>query len=45
MKINTDLIKFESGINLESGTKLESFELMVGTYGELNADKTNGILV
>jgi len=45
MKINTDLIKFESGINLESGTKLESFELMIETYGELNADKTNGILV
>jgi len=45
MKINTDLIKFESGINLESGTKLESFELMVETYGELNTDKTNGILV
>ena len=45
MKTNQNLIKFEGGLDLESGARLDSFELMVETYGELNKNRSNGILV
>ena len=45
MKIKRDLINFNDGLALESGAKLDSFELMVETYGELNNEKSNGILI
>ena len=45
MKINCNLVKFDEGLDLESGAKLDSFELMIETYGELNKDKSNGILI
>jgi homoserine O-acetyltransferase len=45
MKTNQNLIKFEVGLDLESGARLDSFELMVETYGELNKNRSNGILV
>ena len=45
MKTSSSLIKFDNGIDLECGVRLDSFELMVETYGELNEDKSNGILV
>jgi homoserine O-acetyltransferase len=45
MKTETTLINFESGISLESGYKLNSFDLMVETYGKLNGDKSNAVLV
>tara|TARA_B100000900_G_scaffold144336_1_gene122339 strand:- start:696 stop:1790 length:1095 start_codon:yes stop_codon:yes gene_type:complete len=36
---------FSSGIKLESGAGLDSFNLIVETYGELNSDKSNAVLV
>ena len=45
MKTETKLIHFSEGIELESGEKLNSFDLMVETYGELNEDKSNAILL
>ena len=45
MKTKTELIKFDQGLDLESGEKLDTFDLMVETYGQLNADKDNGILI
>ena len=41
MKTETKLIHFSEGIELESGEKLNSFDLMVETYGELNEGKSN----
>ena len=45
MKMETELINFPNGITLDSGEELESFELMVETYGELNESGTNAILL
>ena len=45
MKTKTELIKYDQGLDLESGEKLDTFDLMVETYGQLNADKDNGILI
>ena len=46
MKIETKLISFPEGIVLKSGDKLDSFDLMVETYGELNeVAKTNAVLI
>ena len=45
MIVNTELITFDAGIVLENGEKLDSFDLMVESYGELNETKTNAILV
>ena len=45
MKIETKLIHFSKGIILESGEKLDSFDLMVETYGDLNENKSNAILL
>ena len=44
MKTKTELIKFNQGLDLESGARLNTFDLMVETYGELNKDKDNAIL-
>ena len=45
MKSKSELIKFEKGISLESGDNLNSFELMIETYGDLNDSKSNAVLV
>ena len=45
MKTETINYHFNSGITLESGEFLSAFDLIVETYGELNADKSNAILV
>lgn len=45
MKINTELVHFKEGLDLESGIKLDSFDLMIETYGELNENKSNAVLV
>ena len=45
MKTETTNYHFNSGITLESGESLSAFDLVVETYGELNADKSNAILV
>ena len=36
MKTKTELIKFDQGLDLESGERLDTFDLMVETYGQLN---------
>ncbi|HFF4316129.1 TPA: homoserine O-acetyltransferase, partial [Acinetobacter baumannii] len=37
--------QFEEPLHLECGRVLPRFELMVETYGTLNADKSNAILI
>ncbi len=38
-------ITFETPLTLQNGQVLPSFDLMVETYGQLNADKSNAILI
>ena len=45
MRVETKLITFDQEINLESGEKLDTFDLMVETYGDLNEDKSNAVLL
>jgi homoserine O-acetyltransferase len=45
MKVRTELINFADGITLDSGDRLENFELMIETYGELNKSGSNAILL
>ena len=45
MKVRTELINFADGITLDSGGRLEKFELMIETYGELNESGSNAILL
>ena len=43
--VSPTLHKFDEELVLRSGKVLKRFELMVETYGELNADRSNAILV
>jgi len=45
MKIETQIAQFSSPLYLESGRILEPYEIAYETYGELNEDKSNVILV
>tara|TARA_E500000178_G_scaffold294601_1_gene300021 strand:- start:6282 stop:7367 length:1086 start_codon:yes stop_codon:yes gene_type:complete len=45
MNLKTELLNFRDGIILESGEKLDSFDLMIETYGELNKARSNAILI
>jgi len=45
LKIKTKLAKFDTPLYLESGRLLESYEIMYETYGELNKDKSNVIII
>jgi homoserine O-acetyltransferase len=45
MKIETHKAQFDKPIYLESGRILESFELVYETYGHLNEDKSNVIII
>lgn len=45
MKVTTATEYFEEPLYLESGRILESFKLAYETYGELNEDKSNAIVV
>lgn len=45
MKIETKVAKFDEPLHLESGRILESYELIYETYGKLNEDKSNVIVV
>ena len=45
MKTVSKKISFRDSLTLESGQVLSGFELMTETYGELNSDKTNAVLV
>ncbi|MGL5002199.1 MAG: homoserine O-acetyltransferase, partial [Casimicrobium sp.] len=38
-------VKFDEPLPLASGAVLDDFELMVETYGELNAARSNAVLV
>ena len=45
MKTVSEKISFEDSLTLQSGEILTRFELMTETYGELNSEKTNAVLV
>ena len=40
-----DLIRFDEPLHLTSGQVLPQYELAVETYGELNADRSNAVLI
>ncbi|MDO6423550.1 homoserine O-succinyltransferase MetX [Saccharophagus degradans] len=43
--VTPQLFHFDQPLALANGRSLDSYELMVETYGELNAEKSNGILI
>jgi len=45
LKITTSIASFSEPLYLESGRLLESYEIAYETYGELNADKSNVIVI
>ena len=45
MTIKTEHFKYEESLYLESGRILDTFELAYETYGELNDDKSNVIII
>ena len=45
MKITTKIAKFNTPLHLESGRILESYQLAYETYGEINYDKSNIIVI
>lgn len=45
MKIETKTASIDTSLYLESGRVLENFDIIYETYGELNADKSNVIVV
>ena len=40
-----DKVKFDNPLHLKSGAILDSYELVYETYGELNEDKSNAVLI
>jgi homoserine O-acetyltransferase len=45
LKITTNIAKFDTTLYLESGRLLESYEIAYETYGKLNNDKSNIIII
>ena len=45
MNLKTELLNFKEGITLESGERLDSFDLQIETYGEINKEGSNAILI
>lgn len=43
--VTPQLFHFDQPLALANYCSLDSYELMVETYGELNAEKSNGILI
>jgi homoserine O-acetyltransferase/O-succinyltransferase len=43
--VKPELLHFDEPLTLRSGKVLKSYDLMVETYGELNGDKSNAILI
>lgn len=43
--VTPQTMKFDTPLTLDSGHVLNSFEMVYETYGELNADKSNAILI
>ena len=45
MNIQTDIKQFSSPLYLESGRILEPYQIAYESYGEINSDKSNVILI
>ena len=43
--VSSKCIHFDEALSLRSGKTLSGFDLMIETYGELNQDRTNAILI
>lgn len=43
--VKPELLHFDEPLTLRSGKVLPQYELMVETYGELNADRSNAVLI
>ncbi len=43
--VKPQLLKFDEPLTLRSGKVIDKYELMVETYGTLNADKSNAVLI
>ena len=43
--VTSQKVKFDNPLHLKSGAILDSYELVYETYGELNEDKSNAVLV
>lgn len=43
--VTPQVVQFDEPLTLKSGKTLESYELIYESYGELNADKSNAILI
>ncbi len=43
--VSSKIIKFNDTLNLQCGISLPNYELIVETYGELNKNKSNAILI
>jgi len=43
--VKPECIHFDEALTLRSGKVIESYDLMVETYGELNASKSNAVLI
>lgn len=43
--VTPELLSFSEPITLESGKTLDNYDLMVETYGTLNAEKSNAVLI
>ncbi len=43
--VSPKCIHFDEALNLRSGKTLSGFDLMIETYGELNQDRSNAILI
>ncbi|MBB5272896.1 homoserine O-succinyltransferase MetX [Quisquiliibacterium transsilvanicum] len=43
--VETQRMRFEAPLRLSSGAELAGYELVYETYGELNADRSNAVLV
>lgn len=43
--VSPELIHFDEPLTLRSGHVIDNYDLMIETYGELNADKSNAILI
>ncbi|MEX2367243.1 MAG: homoserine O-acetyltransferase [Pseudohongiellaceae bacterium] len=43
--VKPQLVHFDEPLTLRSGRVIDAYDLMVETYGQLNADKSNAILV
>ena len=43
--VTSQKVKFDNPLHLKSGAILDSYELVYETYGELNKDKSNAVLI